>query len=357
MRSIKEFAYWRPTVCVWIVSLLVVALADEANAMITHSLPASASSGNMSNNPGSFPDIDSLGNCATAGYCTESFPSGYVAGDYYVLVSDNCTTIPELTLDCDTLPATGILYLHDVSAGTWGDPVDLNFFSASDPPVIDPIGDQSAAIFSQIEFSVTASDPDGPAPLSLSISSSTPSLPVGAVFTDNGNGTGDFDWTPQIGEDAVYTVTFAATENGGQTVQQDMSITVTNSSPVMGGLSSRTVLFDELLTFPVTATDPDGPSPLSMSITSTDLPGGHSFVDNGSGSGTFSWTPAFGDIGQYTVTFAATESGPGKVTERTISISVVEELNNDCDLTVVYPSVKPSVFPSTCQQPLYEIGK
>ncbi|NCC92083.1 MAG: hypothetical protein EOM10_02180, partial [Opitutae bacterium] len=72
--------------------------------------------------------------------------------------------------------------------------------------------------------------------------------------------------------------------------------------------ASKTVVFDTLLSFTVTATDYDGGA---VALTASNLPAGATApAANGTGtaSTTFNWTPAEGQIGTHTVTFSATDS-------------------------------------------------
>jgi len=59
-----------------------------------------------------------------------------------------------------------------------------------------------------------------------------------------------------------------------------------------------------LLSFTVTATDPNGTIP---SLTTSTLPTGAQFVDSGNGVGSFEWTPDYDQAGVYPVTFYATD--------------------------------------------------
>ena len=68
--------------------------------------------------------------------------------------------------------------------------VNVTAGGGNQAPTLDPIGDKTVAEGDSLAFSVTASDPDGPAPIVLTASP----LPPGASFTDNGDGTGDFSW-------------------------------------------------------------------------------------------------------------------------------------------------------------------
>lgn len=91
------------------------------------------------------------------------------------------------------------------------------------PPVLQFIPDKSVSEGTQLSFLVQASDPDGTIP-ALSASP----LPALARFTDQGNGTGVFDWTPAIGQAGRYEITFNASDGVLKTSQR-MAITVTGT--------------------------------------------------------------------------------------------------------------------------------
>jgi Ca2+-binding EF-hand superfamily protein len=75
------------------------------------------------------------------------------------------------------------------------------------PPVLQYIPDTQRIEGEFISFLVIASDPDGTIP---SITASN--LPFGAVFTDNGNGQGIFQWTPVLGQAGDYSIVFTASD-------------------------------------------------------------------------------------------------------------------------------------------------
>jgi hypothetical protein len=75
------------------------------------------------------------------------------------------------------------------------------------PPVLEPIDDQSGSEGCELVFNVRANDPDGTYP-ALTASP----LPSGAVFTDNGNGEAVFAWTPATGQAGNHSVTITASD-------------------------------------------------------------------------------------------------------------------------------------------------
>ena len=94
-----------------------------------------------------------------------------------------------------------------------------------------------------------------------------------------------------------------------------------NLPPVFGSVPNQVGLINEVLSFNVSATDPDGSNPPSLSAISK--PAAATFKDNGNGTGEFKWTPTINDLGEHTVTFEASD---GQLTStKPIKITVVEE--------------------------------
>lgn len=86
--------------------------------------------------------------------------------------------------------------------------------TAPKPPVIQFIPDHVSKEKVQVSFLVEASSPDGK-PVAIS---ATP-LPVGARFTDQGNGRAVFDWTPTVGQAGQYLITYTANDGVLNTTQ------------------------------------------------------------------------------------------------------------------------------------------
>ena len=74
-------------------------------------------------------------------------------------------------------------------------------------PVLQFVPDRTGLEETTLSFFVEASDADGTTP-GLSASP----LPAGATFTDEGNGTGTFSWTPVAGQAGLYELTFTASD-------------------------------------------------------------------------------------------------------------------------------------------------
>ncbi len=95
-------------------------------------------------------------------------------------------------------------------------------------PQILPSADQDGIEQAPLAFSVSATDPDGTLP-----ALSAAPLPAGAGFTDLGDGTGAFTWTPSAGQAGTYAVTFTASD-GGLTDTLRVVITVNPSDDTDG---------------------------------------------------------------------------------------------------------------------------
>jgi len=89
--------------------------------------------------------------------------------------------------------------------------------------------------------------------------------------------------------------------------------------PTLTVPGSQTVQEGQLLTFNVSAVDPEGQS---ITLFTTSRPSGSTFSDHHNGTGTFSWTPNLGTAGSYGATFVA-DDGFGGSNTKSVAISVV----------------------------------
>ena len=174
-------------------------------------------------------------------------------------------------------------------------------------PVLDAIGNQTVDEGQLLEFTVSASDSDIGDTLTFQLGNP----PTGATLTNNGDGTATFSWTPDFTQAGNYIdVLFTVTDNGVP-VKADMeTITITvgdvNRPPQFDVLGSQNSDEGVELSFNVQATDPDG-NTITLAVSNS--PSGAVFTDNGNGNGTLTWTPDFGQAGNYTVMFTATDDG------------------------------------------------
>ncbi len=192
------------------------------------------------------------------------------------------------------------------------------------PPVLSPMGDRTVAEGELLEFTLTAADPDGD-----SLSYVIDSIPTGATFADNGDGTAVFRWTPGFGQAGNFPdVLFTVIDDGAPPTSDAEAITITvgdvNRPPVLSPMGDRAVTEGELLEFTLTAADPDGDG-LNYAI--DNMPAGATFADNGDGTAVFRWTPGFGQAGSFPdVLFMVTDEGALSASDsETITITVSSE--------------------------------
>jgi hypothetical protein len=195
----------------------------------------------------------------------------------------------------------------------------------NNPPVLDAIGPKEVIEGENLNFIVTASDPDGTIPLLT-----TSELPDNATFTDNGDGAGVFDFTPSFVQAWTYYVTFYASD-GIDTDSEVVTITVTESGnhpPVLDSIGSKRTMEGVELRFNVTASDPDGTIPL---LTSTVQPTGNPyFVDKGLGTGELVFLPDETHIGDTIITFYAADDSSA-IDSEVVTITVVANFPPELD--------------------------
>ena len=155
-------------------------------------------------------------------------------------------------------------------------------------PVFMDIDNMTVSEGSPLTFTIVAADPDAPVQsLTYSLESN---LPTGASL---GATNGAFAWTP--GEDqgpGEYTVTFHVTDNGLPPLSDSRTILLTvlevNQAPILPPIESQAVNEGDLLTFTVSATDPDRPRQnLRFSLG----PGAPAEAGIDATNGFFSWIP------------------------------------------------------------------
>jgi hypothetical protein len=200
-------------------------------------------------------------------------------------------------------------------------------------PVLAGIGAKSVEEGSPLTFTASATDSDLPADqLSFSLDSSAP---AGATINP---ATGAFNWTPDETQGpAVYSVTVRVTDDGTPSLDDfrtfDITVDEVNQPPVLAAIGNKSVDEGSLLTFTVSAIDPDVPaSSFSFSLDSGAPQG--ATIDPITGQ--FSWTPPGGTSpGNHTVTVRVTEDGlPSLDDFETITITV-----NDVNLPPVLAAI------------------
>jgi M6 family metalloprotease-like protein len=166
------------------------------------------------------------------------------------------------------------------------------------PPVLAPLGDLSFNVRDSLSLALSAEDPDGD-----TLYYSASGLPFGATLDTL---SGKFDWTPGPEQIGVYTVTFTVNDKEGLAGESDSeTVTITvnqvNRPPVLEPAGDKAVNENEELSIVLRALDPDEDL---LAFSSGELPAGAIF---NASSGTFLWTPGFGQSGVYNITFAVTD--------------------------------------------------
>jgi PKD repeat protein len=167
-------------------------------------------------------------------------------------------------------------------------------------PVLSEIGPQNVDENSQLQFVITATDPDGG-----TLTFSAQDLPANATFADSGNGHGLFTFNPDYTQAGSYNVRFIVSD-GSLADSELVTITVNNvnRNPVLASIGPRSVNENEQLQFVITATDPDGGG---LTLTAEDIPTNAAFADSGNGHGLFTFNPDYTQAGSYNVRFIVSD--------------------------------------------------
>jgi Tol biopolymer transport system component/formylglycine-generating enzyme required for sulfatase activity len=178
------------------------------------------------------------------------------------------------------------------------------------PPTLEVIGGKSIEIDQTVSFTLSASDPDGDA-LTYSVAGN----PAGSSLTNN-----TFSWTPSTGQAGSYSLSFTASDGKGGTSSQPVTITVTvpvpvNQLPVLAAIEAKTIEENQTLSFVLSGSDPDGDL-LTYGVAGN--PSGSALSGN-----TFSWVPAVGQTGSYTVSFTVNDGKGGSATQ-SVTITVTQ---------------------------------
>jgi hypothetical protein len=178
--------------------------------------------------------------------------------------------------------------------------VQITVNNVNRPPVLAAIGAKSVNEGQTLSFQVTATDPDG-TPVALSV----PNPPTNAVFVDSGGGKGGFVFNPDFNQATVYNVTFLASD-GILSDTEVVSVTVNNVNrpPVLDSIEPQFVAVENSLSIRVSATDPDGTTP---TLSAVNLPVNSVFEDSGNGSAGFIFAPQAPQVGDFYVTFMASD--------------------------------------------------
>jgi PGF-pre-PGF domain-containing protein len=175
--------------------------------------------------------------------------------------------------------------------------ITINVINLDRRPELETIGSKTVNENSTLSFTISATDADND-----TVSYSANGLPDNATLD---TGSGEFSWNPQYDEAGTYNVEFIASANG-LSDSETIVVTVLNvdRGPVLSAIGNKEVNENNLLSFIVSAADPDGPATITYSA--NNMPEGATFDSN---TGEFSWTPLYNQSGIYDVEFIAISNG------------------------------------------------
>jgi hypothetical protein len=183
-------------------------------------------------------------------------------------------------------------------------------------PVLTVIGNKTVNEGSPLNFSVSATDPDGD-----NLVYSASGLPAGATINPT---TGLFSWTPSYVQAGVYNNIHFSVTDSVLSDWENITITVNNvnGAPVLSAIGNKSVYEGSPLNFTVSATDPDGDN---LVYSASGLPSGASF--NGT-SRVFSWIPGTGSAGTYiNIQFNVSDGTVTRSETITIIVGVIPPAN------------------------------
>jgi VCBS repeat-containing protein len=210
----------------------------------------------------------------------------------------NFETTPSFTLNV-TATDNGTPALSDTAV------ITITLTNVNEAPVLGAIGNQQINELSALTFTATATDVDAGQTHTFALDAAA--LAFGATIDAT---TGAFSWTPTEAQGpGTYQVTVTVTDNGSPALSDSETIQIqvdeVNQNPILGAIGNKVIQAGELLTFTVTATDPDLPAN-TLAFSSSALPTGATFDTT---TGVFSWTPTLGQVGDTALTVTVTDNG------------------------------------------------
>lgn len=232
---------------------------------------------------------------------TANAAAGYTIANTYYTIDGGDQQTYTAPVDVSGSGEHTITYWSKDDSGVQEAPKTKTFtIQANNPPVLESIGNKTVNEGALLQFTISATDPDGNA-----LTYSASNLPQGSTFNSQ---THTFSWTPGFDQEGNYAnIEFTVTDNGSPIELDTELITITvgniNRAPLFDPIGSQEVLEDTQLTFTVHTTDPDGNT---VTLSAENLPQGATFDSQ---IGAFSWKPTLSQEGNYIVTFKATDNG------------------------------------------------
>lgn len=204
----------------------------------------------------------------------------------------------EWTPDFDKAGTYTVTFVAEDSTGLSStEDVNITVEDVNSAPSIEPVENQTVEEGNVTSFNLTATDAEGD-----TITWNASDLPEGAVFNDTGDADGDgtynatFEWNTTTSDAGDYEPTFVA-DDGTSTNDVTVGISVTEiAAPELDPIDDEFVDEGDSLSVTLTASDPDGDTPLVFDNT-TALPDGASLAEEG----VFSWDTEQGQAGTYDI--------------------------------------------------------
>ena len=201
---------------------------------------------------------------------------------------------------------------------------------ANTTPALAPFTPQTITVGQALSIRVIPTDADGDVPSVRLLN-----FPDGAVFSDNGDGTRTFSWTPAERHLGLNTLTFEVIDalNPSLTAQRTLPVDVVaqqasgnNPPPQFTALTNQTITLGEQFNFRVNPVGPEGQVP---ALQITPLPASAVFSDNRDGTRQFIWQPNPSDPGLTEVLFTATDAlNPLLVTTQIVTLTLLGQDGN-----------------------------
>ena len=170
----------------------------------------------------------------------------------------------------------------------------------NDPPQITSVASLTATEDEQYYYQATATNPAG-----FSLTWQLSNEPAGMTINQS---TGMVAWVPGEGVLSSGLVTLSVCDNDLSPLtgyqQFELTVTPVNDPPVLGNIGPKEVIEGNLLSFSINVSDPDGPS---VSLSTSGLPSGAVFTNNGGSTGGFEWMPGYDQAGSYELTFRCSD--------------------------------------------------
>ncbi len=168
-------------------------------------------------------------------------------------------------------------------------------------PVLTVIGETEVLQGDTLELLLETTDQDGD-----SLILSAENIPENAEFTDNGDGTGSFIFTPDYIQIGLYATTFIASDGVfDDTVVVNIKVLdAPNQAPVIEHVGQQYIFVGDTLIVDIAITDVDG---TALALDVIELPLNSIWIYNGADLGTFNFAPDTFQVGEHTVGLTASD--------------------------------------------------